>query len=145
MEAPLLSREGRPVWTNMEATVLDAERTQPTFTQQTLLNTFNRPVLEIKSVRLPAGRGNLWLQCIQEPRTGLPSFRKQGCGLYSIWLATAQTNKAGMGATGKKGVTQKVAFRWVWKDKSNFARHRKKKKNPQNQEIKINWNIRPAN
>ena len=108
--------------------MLDAERTQTTFTQQTLLNTFNRPVLEIKSVRLPAGRGNLWLQCIQEPRTGLPSFRKQGCGLYSIWLATAQTNKAGMGATGKKGVTQKVAFRWVWKDKSNFARHRKKKK-----------------
>lgn len=80
---------------------------------------------------------------MQEPRTGLPSFRKQGNRLYSIWLATAQTDKAGMGASGKKGVTQKMAFRWAWKDKSNFARQRKKE--TQNQEIKINWNIRPAN
>lgn len=86
----------------MEATVLDAKRAQTTFTQQTFLNTFYRPVLEIKSVRLRVGGGNLWLQCIQEPRTGLPSFRKQGYRLYSIWLATAQTDKAGMGQVARK-------------------------------------------
>ena len=43
----------------MEATVLDAKRAQTTFTQQTFLNTFYRPVLEIKSVRLRAGGGNM--------------------------------------------------------------------------------------
>ena len=32
-----------------------------------------------------------------------------------------------MGTSGEKGATQKMAFRWAWKDKSNFARQRKKK------------------
>lgn len=34
-------------------------------------------------------------------------FRKQGCRLYSIWHATAQVDMAGVGTSGKKGVTQK--------------------------------------
>lgn len=54
-----------PGWAGLselvEATVLDAKRTQTTFTQQTFLNTLYRPVLEIKSVRLRGGEGNLRL------------------------------------------------------------------------------------
>ena len=74
---------------------------------------------------------------------GFHPLGSRGNRLYVIWLATEQTDKAGMGASGKEGVTQKMAFCWAWKDKSNFARQRQKE--TQNQEIKINWNIRPAN